>query len=172
MDRLERLRKIKELAENGCLGEKAAALKMLERLKAVYNISDDLISQPAAKDHVFKYNTDYEKKLLAQIIYMVCGDVKIYRLQGKRAFVAETTDFEAAEIGLNYEIYAAAIKKHMEAAYIAFINANGIFPDENVRVHDENKQFAKTSDDVIRAAAALAAMTNKTFVPRGLLEGV
>lgn len=171
MDKLERLRKIKELAENGCLGEKTAALETYERLKAIYNISDDLISQPAAKRHEFRYNKDYEKKLMSQIIYMVCGDVQICQICGKRILTAETTDFEAAKIGLHYEIYAAAIKKHMQAAYIAFVQANGIFPDENVRVHDKNKQFAKPADDVTRAAAALATMTSKTFVPCGLLEG-
>lgn len=171
MDKLERLRKIKQLAENGCLGEKTAALKAYERLKSIYKITDDMIDASPVKRHAFKYNRDYERKLLAQIIYMVCGDVKIIQINGKRILMADTTDFEAAEIGLHYEVYAVAIKKHMQAAYIAFVQANGIFPDENVRVHEKNTQFAKTDDDVARAAAALASMTNKTFVPRGLLEG-
>lgn len=171
MDKLERLRKIKELAENGCAGEKTAALEMYERLKSLYRITDDMIGTPPVTRHVFKYNRDYERKLLAQIIYMVCGDVKVFQTVRKRILAADTTDFEAAEIGLHYEVYAAAIKKHMQAAYIAFVQANGIYPDENVRVHDKNTQFAKTDDDVVRAAAALASMTNKTFVPRGLLEG-
>ena len=171
MDKLERLRKIKELAENGCAGEKTAALETYERLKSLYRITDDMIGTASVTRHVFKYNRDYERKLLAQIIYMVCGDVKIFHAVGKRILTADTTDFEAAEIGLHYEVYAAAIKKHMQAAYIAFVQANGIFPDENVRVHDKNTQFAKTDDDVVRAAAALASMTNKTFVTRGLLEG-
>lgn len=171
MDKLERLRKIKELAENGSLGEKAAALETYERLKSLYKITDDMICGPAATKHSFKYNRDYEKKLLAQIIYMVCGNVKIFKINGKRILTADTTDFEAAEIGLHYEVYAVAIKKHMQAAYIAFVQANDIFPDENVRVHDKNTQFAKTDDDVARVAAALASMTDKTFVPRGLLEG-
>ena len=171
-NKLERLRKIKELAENGSLGEKAAALETYERLKSLYKISDDMICGPAATEHCFKYNRDYERKLLGQIIYMVCGDVQVFQVVGKRILTAETTDFEAAEIGLHYTVYAAAIKKHMQAAYIAFIQANGIFPDESVRVHDKNhKRFAKTDDDIRRAAAALATMTDKTFVPCGLLEG-
>lgn len=172
MDKLERLRKIKELAENGCLGEKTAALKAYERLKSIYKITDDMISVPAITEHEFKYSRAYERKLLSQIIYMVCGDVDVFKITGKQILTAETTDLEAAEIGLHYEVYAAAIKKHMQAAYIAFIQANGIFPDESVRVPDKkNKRFAKADDDVIKAAIDLAAMTDKTFVPRGLLEG-
>lgn len=172
MDKLERLRKIKELAENGCLGEKAAALEKYNMLKSLYKITDDMISVPAITEHEFKYSRAYERKLLLQIIHMVCGDVDVFKITGKQILTAETTDFEAAEIGLHYEVYAAAIKKHMQAAYIAFIQANDIFPDESVRVPDKkNKRYAKADDDVIRAAVALAAMTDKTFVPRGLLEG-
>jgi len=183
MDKLERLRKIKELAENGYLGEKAAALEKYNMLKSLYKIADDMISVPAITEHEFKYSRAYERKLLLQIIHMVCGDVDVFRITGKQILIAETTDFEAAEIGLHYEVYAAeiglhyevyaaAIKKHMQAAYIAFIQANDIFPNESVRVPDKkNKRYAKVDDDVKRAAVALAAMTDKTFVPRGLLEG-
>ena len=46
MDRIEKLRKIKELAEKGVGGEREVALETYARLKALYNISDDLITEP------------------------------------------------------------------------------------------------------------------------------
>ena len=170
MDRIEKLRKIKELAEKGVGGEREAALETYARLKALYNISDDLITEPELSNHYFKFESEVMKRLLHQVIYSVCGSEQIYTIHGlRKQLYVRCTDFEAAEIGLLYDVYKHELKKTLKAAYLAFINANDIFPDENVRVPPIKREKTELTEEEKQALRLMGGI-DKTTIPRGLIE--
>lgn len=75
MDKLELIKKIKALAEQGTGGEKYNAQQKLEELMKKYNISNDDLAVDILKDFNFSVRREIDRKLLNQILYSVCGDV-------------------------------------------------------------------------------------------------
>ena len=77
---LEKLGKIKALAERGVGGEKETAMRMYEELCRKYNISDDEAEAALMKLETrwFSYSTQLEKELLGQILYKVTGSNERY----------------------------------------------------------------------------------------------
>lgn len=173
MDKLEKLRKIKALTDNATGGEKMAAKEAYEKLKTLYNFTDNIVDAAAVKDHEFKYNSKLHFSLLRQIIRSVCGNVTFYRYRNvRRLTIIKCTDFEAAEINIIYDVYKHALDKLVDSAFIAFVNVNDIFPDENVRVpfaKETNERKPLTEKQ--RQALRLMKQMDKTIVPHGLIAG-
>lgn len=82
---LEKLGKIKALAERGVGGEKETAIRMYEEMCRKYNISDDEAEAALMKleKRWFSYSTQLEKELLTQIFYKVTGDMACYVYTGQ-----------------------------------------------------------------------------------------
>ena len=82
---LEKLGKIKALAERGVGGEKETALRMYEELCRKYDISEDEAEAALAQleKRWFSYSTQLEENLLLQIFYKVIGSGESYIYTGK-----------------------------------------------------------------------------------------
>lgn len=81
---LEKLGKIKALAERGVGGEKETAMRMYEELCRKYEISEDEAEAALVKleKRWFSYSTPLEEELLTQIFYKVTGDSTHYVYTG------------------------------------------------------------------------------------------
>ena len=83
---LDKLGKIKALAERGVGGEKeTAALRMYEEICRKYDISEDEAENAFAEleKRWFSYGTQLERDLLLQIFYKVTGDASHYEYTGQ-----------------------------------------------------------------------------------------
>ena len=165
---LEKLAKIKKLAESGIGGEREAALEAYNRLKALYNLTDQDIEKSEMKEYSFRYRTSLEHKLITQIIFSVCGDITTYINKHYKEVICECTAYEYEEIKLCYEIYKKALAEHLEDSYVAFIIANEIFPGDDVRV--PAKKEKKELTDRQKRALKISRMVDKTELPRALIE--
>lgn len=140
---LEKLGKIKALAERGVGSEKETAMRMYEELCRKYDISDNEAEAAMMKleKRWFSYSTKLEEELLIQIFYKVTGDPAHYEYTGqysrrkKRGCVC--TELEAAEIELLFSFYRKEMENELEAFMIAFKQKNNLYPDETARAYKE-----------------------------------
>lgn len=177
---LEKLGKIKALAERGVGGEKETALRMYEELKRKYDISPDEAEEALNKleKRWFSYSTELEEQLLLQIFYKVTGDPQHYVYTGqysrrkKRGVMC--TELEAAEIQLLFSFYREQMKEELEAFMIAFKNRNDLYPDETARAYKEydgpQREMTEEEKRKYKKAAFMADFMDKKQPPRAAIE--
>lgn len=128
------MKKILALARRGVGGEKSTAEAMLARLLAKYGMTvEDLDDEAQPRvQREFKYATEFERRLLVQIVAYVLGtrSVEIWRRRGKKALVFELTALQFAEVDVRYTAYRGALRKEMdkttERVFSAFIHSNSL----------------------------------------------
>lgn len=156
MDKLELIKKIKALAEQGTGGEKFNAQQKLEELMKKYDISNDDLAVDILKDFNFNVKREIDKKLLSQILYSVCGDIDerkgVYHC-GKKFFI-RCTDAEFLEIDAKFDFYKKEYEKQAKLFYRAFIQANSIFPPKGL-IREDHDFGGWTSEDYKVSVMAL-----------------
>lgn len=179
---LEKLGKIKLLAERGVGGEKETAMRMYEELRRKYEISDNEIEASFVKleKRWFSFRTSLEEKLLLQIFYKVTGDTGYYVYSGqysrrkKRGCIC--TEVEAAEIQLLFNFYSEKMKEELEVFMIAFKQKNNLFPDETARKYkeydDDKLEKELTEEERLKyKKAGLMSMSMEHYIsPKAALE--
>lgn len=139
--KIEKLKKIKALAERGIGGEKTGAIELYEKLLKKYEMADNEIS---ADENIeirwFKYKNDLEAKLLIQIFYKVTGSSEYWYKKDKRRHLkgVECTEIEAEEINFYFEIYKEELSQQLAMFVEAFIRKNDIYPDKTTRVQESH----------------------------------
>lgn len=71
---LQRLERVKALAERGVGGEKENAEALLNRLMAKYGISEEDIEDTAERDYFIRYHNFWERKLIVQVLHRLLPD--------------------------------------------------------------------------------------------------
>ena len=177
---LEKLEKIKTLAERGVGGEKETALRIYEELKRKYDISPDEAESAMNKleRRWFSYRTELEEKLLLQIFYKVTGEethfayTGPYRHRKKRGVMC--TEFEAAEIQMLFNFYREQMKEELEVFMIAFKYRNDLYPDETARAYKEYDRSERNLTDEEKRknkkAVFMADFMDKSKPPRAAIE--
>lgn len=178
---LEKLGKIKALAERGVGGERETAMRMYEELQRKYNISSDEAEAALNKleKRWFSYKTELEEVLLVQIFYKVTGEETHFVYSGqysrrkKRGVMC--TELEAAEIQLLFNFYRERLKEELEAFMFAFKQRNDLFPDETARVYQkhESRSVADLTEEELKKykkAAFMAEFMDKKQPPRAAIE--
>ena len=173
---IEKLKKIKALAERGVGGEKETALRMY--LDFRYELEDEDIIQDAVSLHWFSYKTQLEEELLIQIFYKVTGSIEYYRYTGRssrrKTRGCDCTEIEAAEITLLFNFYRAELKRELQAFMMAFKSGNNLYPDKTARCYEENNSpTSKRSDEekqMMEKAAMYSSFMDKRKPPRALIE--
>ena len=135
-DRTDILRKIKALAEQAEGGEKEAAQAALDRIMKKYDLSESDIENERREEVFFDYSQEIERRLLAQIIYMVtgappCGCVGAYSNRKRKKLGADVSCAERLEIEANYAFFKMALSRELEFFFAAFVNVNNLFPATN-----------------------------------------
>ena len=159
---LEKIAKIKALAERGVGGEKETAQRLLQRLMEENEITEEDISQDLVKIHEFLYekNVPFTTKLLSQIVYSVIGDIDdqkgIYEYchKTKGRVAIKCTDAEFLEIVAKYEFYVYHLAADMRLLYNAFVSRNNLYPRPEL-TKPSTKPNRMTEDDLKAAYLAM-----------------
>jgi len=131
---LEKLKKVKALADRGSGGERESAAALLERMMKKHGITDNDLEENVVQLYWIRYKTDYERKLLFQLAYMHTGPGHAAGCVGKwtnrkRKEVGITcTAAQYIEIHADFDFYREALAEEMDVFYTAFINKNHLFP--------------------------------------------
>lgn len=170
-DLLNRIEKIKRLAEAGEDGEKETAKALLERLMKQYNITENDFDKSVRKYwytnisgfkckellvQICSFYQDFNKEDGVWITYLPSMPVAKRRaaesymhkqkIFGKNTIVNATRE-EFIEIMAKYEIYHKSLMKHYNSFYYAFLLKNGLLQkaDENAKVTKKDIEMANTA---------------------------
>lgn len=180
---LNRIEKIKRLAEAGEEGEKETAKAMLERLMRQYNITDTDLEKTVRKYWYTSISGFKCKELLTQIcsFYPDFGkdegvwltylptltpakkrSAEAYmnkqKIFGKNTIINATRE-EFIEIMAKYEIYHKSLVKHYNSFYYAFLLRNNL-----LQAADENKKISKKDLEIADTAFRMAGGIEKSVV--------
>ncbi len=101
---IEKLEKIKKLAENGVGGEKDGAEKLLKKLMSQYNISENELIEDKKECAWFRYKDFIEKRFVVQVIDAIVGECDYYHRKDKRKVVGVyCTKLEEIEISTTFD---------------------------------------------------------------------
>lgn len=141
---IEKLLKIRALAEKGYQGERGAAETLLNSLMKKHGITlDELGSEPAEYRSAFSGEGEYDFRLLCQIAKKLYPEIRIADLRKtpvkhrrmwyeaglgpKNANVAfYSTKSEFLEIMSVFELYKRDFKEHLETFYYAYLDKNDL----------------------------------------------
>lgn len=141
---IEKMLKIKALAEEGKAGEKEAAKKKLILLMDRYGLTDDDLNEKELYFWKYKRTDTLSKSLLHQVIYSVMGNVNLKCHERTPDIGCYCTKSEAVEIEAKYNFYYEALKKDLDIFYRAFIMTNNIYPsDDKVPPKEDHKPISE-----------------------------
>ena len=161
---INKLKKIKALAENGIGGEKEAAARIYENLLNMLDVSPeelDYITQET-RDFYFTFSNSMEERLLGQIAYKVIGDGTYYLKPNGKKMRIVCTELESAEIQMLFNLYRKKLKEDLIIFYKAFIHRQQIFPDETARLYKEPKYQSDKSDEAEKVMKMMAGIERIT----------
>ena len=130
---LEKLGKVKALADRGEGGEKESAERTLAALMKRYGVTEEELEDTRATIHWIRYKTDWERRLLGQLAYMHLGTghsfgcVGRYTKRPRKELGIECTPAQYIEIEADFAFYSEAMKEEMELFYSAFLQKNELF---------------------------------------------
>lgn len=143
---LEKLMKVKALAERGEGGERESAERTLASMMERYGISNDDLEDSRVSTHWIRYKTTWEKKLLHQLAYMYLGEghsfgcVGTYTGRSRKKVGIECTPAQYIEIEADFAFYSAVMEEEMGIFYSAFLQKNHLFlPPELARKNTEEE---------------------------------
>lgn len=165
----DRIYKLLELSNRGVGGEKDNAEKRLMALLKKYSLSmNDLVDTESRSEITIYYKTKFESRLANQILYQMGLDKDSYELIGDRNKIyVECTKSEETEFKLKYSIYKLALKKEMELTYQAFIQAQGIFPENST---PEEKEYTAEELANLEKIAMRMSSVDKVSVHQAIEE--
>ena len=152
---LRKLRAILEMSRRGTKNEKVIAAKKLHLFLVKHNLDISDIDPANRDEYWFSYRTQFERKLLFQIEYMLTNNVEgfYYKLPGKRKIGFLLTKAEHIEMDRLYKFWRNELANEFERCFNAFVQANKIFGDsaENVMDIDDDElrniiEMARTID--------------------------
>lgn len=147
--KIDLLKKLKNLAEQGVGGEKETAQKKLKQLMQKYNVEEEELSDDTEEKYEFTFHGEFERRLLLQVGYKILGKKikkKMYEYKkgiGKRTTrIIECTKAEALQIRIEHEFYCDLWKEEQDFFFECFIQKHRIFTED-----DEEKNRKKQKND-------------------------
>lgn len=130
--KIDLLKKLKTLAEQGVGGEKETAQKKLKQLMQKYNVEEEELSDDTEEKYEFTFHGEFERRLLLQVGYKILGKKikkKMYEYKkgtGKRTTrIIECTKAEALQIRIEHEFYCDLWKEEQDFFFECFIQNTG-----------------------------------------------
>lgn len=159
---IEKLKKIKALAERGIGGEKEGALQLYNKLLAKYELTESDFLEEKVETHWVRFKDYIDAKLIIQLFYKVTGDRTSYEKIDRRINLVgfDCTEFEYNQFLFYYDFYKEHLQNELDVFISAFIRVNDLYPDETARVKDdEDEEEEKTPEemakDLIKSAKIL-----------------
>ena len=138
-DILDRLRKMKALADRGVGGERANAQRLLATIAAEHGISLDQLDDDLLKTFRITLSHVFKRKLLNQLCALKRQELKLdgaltsderltmWTCRKKNLYaIKDCTDAEWVELTAKLEILARAYKRQEDEFYSAFLFANNL----------------------------------------------
>lgn len=151
-----KLRKLQALAERGVGGEKVNAQRMLDKLLARHGITVEDLSNERRETRWFPAANRFDRNLALQIMSKICDsstvDLWVSKARPKQIGV-DVTPAEAIEFELHYDALRKALAECFKDAFVAFVQANRLFP--STRVGD----YAEPTDRDIAIMTMASAIT-------------
>jgi hypothetical protein len=150
---IEKIRKVQALADRGVDGEKENAARMVERLMAEHDITEEELRDDIIERRWFRYASKdkYARKLMAQVIYTVTGEGSFWTRGRKAMAGVECTAAQGVEIAAMFEFYYAKFTEDIDMFYAAFLSKNDIYPSNDIIKDDEEDDDDEPEIDVDRA---------------------
>lgn len=159
--------KLLALARRGVGGERENAQRFLEKLLSKHGLTladlDDATETPTP--HFFKYRGSTEKRLFVQLVCTVLGKNSFSRRRSGSNYVIEVTRAQAMEIELAFDVHRKALAKHLDRAFIAYIQTNRL---TGVHDPDEDAKPGTLSREDVEAIMAMMAAMRPTEVLKRL----
>ncbi|MCK9348867.1 MAG: DUF2786 domain-containing protein [Sphaerochaeta sp.] len=133
---IDRINKVRNLANRGIGGEQDNAQTIVEELMAKYQITEAELNYELSQEfRWFRFSTRFplSKRLLAQVIFSVVGGRSVYKEGKSTKLGVDCTIAEAIEIEAKYHFYKTIIKEEMDVFFLAFANKHNLFPPEELR---------------------------------------
>ncbi|MFA7205323.1 MAG: hypothetical protein WC102_03235 [Saccharofermentanales bacterium] len=149
---IDKILKVKALADRGNGGEKLNAQAFIEALMQKYDVTEDELEyQTELKLVWFRYSSKYpmSRKLLLQVSYSVVGaDRNLYRPGKGNKIGVECTKAEAIEIEAKFGFYKALMNKELNYFLLAFFNKHSIFPPSKEDLIKDEEEAKKKRDEI------------------------
>lgn len=151
--KIDLLKKLKNLAEQGVGGEKETAQKKLKQLMKKYNVEEEELSDDTEEKYEFTFHGEFEKRLLLQVGYKILGKKikkKMYEYKkgaGKRTTrIIECTKAEALQIRIEHEFYCDLWKEEQDFFFECFIQKHRIFAEDNEEKTGKNRKMTREEE--------------------------
>lgn len=133
---IEKLKKVKELAERGIEGEAQVAKEKLDILLHKYGLTLKDLEKVQLNEYKFKYVTVYERKIMIQCISKVLDNPKLtysWYKNKKKEFFVEMTEWQFIEasslIKFHIKQFRKEINERMKAFFSAYCSKHDLFAD-------------------------------------------
>ena len=165
--KVELLKRIKALADNGVDGEKINAENTLARLMEKYNVDEKQLEDETQKTCYFSYKQETDRRLLMQIIYAVTGEapsgtIGAFSRRKRKMLAVDCTNAEQIEIEINYEFYKAAFNEDLEIFISAFVSKNHIYPSPDKVKEDYFTDRERDLERELKTAAMAKGIDKRT----------
>lgn len=125
---IEKLQKIKALADSGEVHEAQAARRRLELLLVKYGVSMDELEEPGCREYRMEYGKPLEFHLLVAVLMKCIGEERVKELKmskSAKTLFLQVTPCEYAEVKNmldwhmhNYRVERRKVLKDLEIAYM------------------------------------------------------
>lgn len=152
----ELAKKIYELTKRGESGEKENAELQLRKLMEKYNFTIEDLEEDKKDWFCFKYEWDFylSRKLLFQILYMVCPYAYYEKGDKRYEIIVECTAMEKIEIDALYAFYLEKLKEDIELFYSAYIHTNILFS----KIEGEKKEQKEYTEEEMKKLEQISRM--------------
>jgi len=166
---IQKLKKVKELADRGEAGEALAAKAKLFELLQKHGLSIEDIEDDIKKSYTFRYAFTDEKRVMLQCISKVIDDPKMsytFRRDRRKEFSVELTEWQYIEsmdlIKFHLKQYREEKKRKMRALFSAYLNRHDLFAESSEP--GESKMTPEEYAEFIRAYQGI--MDNETYAKK------
>ena len=141
-NKIDRLKKLRELALRGIDGEKETAQILFETLSEKYGITEDDLDEDIVSPFILEYHGKEQKKILIQTIFKVTNkSSNCYYLcnidtgrTAKTKLRVYCTEAQKVEIEFLFDFYVRVWEEEVKTFLTAFIFKHDIFGDPNADV--------------------------------------
>jgi hypothetical protein len=179
---LNKLRKIKALAEGGDIGEKSAAEEMLRKLMVKYGVSEEDLNSEKESVHYFCIHGCKCKELFRQVAIIYCGVDRMHYFgndaQDKAAKVIRRmakdrpkgsnmgvicTSAKFLELQYAYDIFQKSFDQHVEGLFYGFLDTNNLLAPYN-----PDNPKSDMDDETIDIASRMGLAVKRTKINKAL----
>ncbi|HDF4164020.1 TPA: hypothetical protein ACMU2U_001430 [Clostridioides difficile] len=159
---LEKIRKVKILADNGVGGEQESAQRILKRLMEKHSISIEDLEVKKVEKYYFRYKDNIEKKILTQVIGIVTNLDYAYKVHRRKEFKVECTIAKKITIDMYFDFYKKAFNKELKSFLYAFFYKN------NMLIKGSDEEANESKYDMCKIAYMVEGISE--YIPMKMLE--